>query len=168
MGQAAPPHFPAQAGPGHAAHHQPIATGDKTMLYRTMNAAPVFGLRREIDRLFDDAFSRDGMAWTPAVDIKENDSDLRVETELPGLRPEDVEVTAENGILTVRADLRIVSPDISASPGGRRVKDRSRVRERHPRAANSQNRTASAASHSDRFQQRKEAGVGQRRLDFRR
>ena len=74
------------------------------MLYRTMTAAPIFGLRREIDRLFDDAFSRDGMAWSPAVDIKENENELRVEVELPGLKPEEVEVTAENGILTVRGE----------------------------------------------------------------
>ena len=74
------------------------------MLYRSMTAAPIFGLRREIDRLFDDTFSRDGMAWTPAVDIKENDSELKVEIELPGLRPENVEVTSENGVLTVRGE----------------------------------------------------------------
>jgi len=74
------------------------------MLYRTMTAAPVFGLRREIDRLFDDAFSRDGMGWSPAVDIKENESELRVEVELPGLKPEEVEITAENGILTLRGE----------------------------------------------------------------
>lgn len=74
------------------------------MLYRTMTAAPIFGLRREIDRLFDDAFLRDGMAWSPAVDIKENENELRVEVELPGLKPEDVEITAENGILTVRGE----------------------------------------------------------------
>lgn len=74
------------------------------MLYRTMTAAPIFGLRREIDRLFDDTFTRDGMAWTPAVDIKETDSELRVEMELAGLSPEQVEITAENGILTVRGE----------------------------------------------------------------
>ena len=74
------------------------------MLYRTMAAAPIFGLRREIDRLFDDTFARDGLAWTPAVDIKENDQDLQVEVELPGLKPEDVEITAENGTLTVRGE----------------------------------------------------------------
>ena len=74
------------------------------MLYRTMTAAPIFGLRREIDRLFDDAFTRDGMAWTPVADIKENDGELRVEMELPGLSPEQVEITAENGILTIRGE----------------------------------------------------------------
>jgi HSP20 family protein len=76
------------------------------MLYNMTTSSPVFGLRREIDRLFDDAFTRDGFSWTPAVDIKETDSELRVELELPGLKPEDVEITAENGILTIRGEKR--------------------------------------------------------------
>ncbi len=74
------------------------------MLYRMTTGSPVFGLRREIDRLFDDAFTRDGFSWTPAVDIKETENDLRVELELPGLKPEDVEITAENGVLTIRGE----------------------------------------------------------------
>ena len=81
------------------------------MLYRTMTAAPIFGLRREIDRLFDDTFTRDGMAWTPAVDIKETESELRVEMELAGLSPEQVEITAENGILTVRGEKSTVKKE---------------------------------------------------------
>ena len=73
------------------------------MLYG-MTTSPIFGLRREIDRLFDDTFARDGFNWTPAVDIKENDSEIRLDLELPGLKPEDVELTAENGILTIRGE----------------------------------------------------------------
>ncbi len=73
------------------------------MLYG-MTTSPIFGLRREIDRLFDDTFSREGFNWTPAVDIKENSNEIRVDLELPGLKPEDVELTAENGVLTVRGE----------------------------------------------------------------
>ena len=76
------------------------------MLYR---AAPVFGLRREIDKLFEDAFggaTDSGFKWNPAVDIRENDSELRLDVELPGISPEEVEVTAENGVLTVRGEKR--------------------------------------------------------------
>ena len=76
------------------------------MLYRMTTSSPVFGLRREIDRLFEDAFTRDGTSWTPAVDIKETEGELRVELELPGLKPEDVEITAENGVLTIRGEKR--------------------------------------------------------------
>jgi HSP20 family protein len=74
------------------------------MLYRMATSSPVFGLRREIDRLFDDTFARDGFNWSPAVDIKETENALSVELELPGIRPEDVEITAENGVLTVRGE----------------------------------------------------------------
>jgi HSP20 family protein len=76
------------------------------MLYNVATASPIFGLRREIDRLFEDTFARDGNAWTPAVDIKETNNDLRVDLELPGLKPEDVEITAENGVLTIRGEKR--------------------------------------------------------------
>jgi HSP20 family protein len=76
------------------------------MLYNMTLNSPIFGLRREIDRLFDDTFARDGYNWSPAVDIKESNNDLRVDLELPGLQPEDVEITAENGILTIRGEKR--------------------------------------------------------------
>jgi HSP20 family protein len=76
------------------------------MLYSMTTSSPIFGLRREIDRLFEDTFARDGNNWTPAVDIKETDSDIRIDLELPGLKPEDVEVTAENGLLTIRGEKR--------------------------------------------------------------
>jgi HSP20 family protein len=69
-------------------------------------SAPIFGLRREIDRLFEDTFARDGKNWTPPVDIKESDNDIRIDLELPGVRPEDVEITTENALLTIRGEKR--------------------------------------------------------------
>lgn len=76
------------------------------MLYRMTTGSPIFGLRREIDRLFDDTFAREGGSFTPAVDIKENENEIRLDLELPGMKPEDVEITAENGVLTVRGEKR--------------------------------------------------------------
>jgi HSP20 family protein len=77
------------------------------MLYRTSPTAPVFGLRREIDRLFEDTFGRGdagGSSWTPAVDVQETQNELRLDLELPGLNPDEVEITAENGVLTIRGE----------------------------------------------------------------
>jgi HSP20 family protein len=74
------------------------------MLYRMTTGAPIFGLRREIDRLFEDTFGREGGNFTPAVDIKENGSEIRLELELPGINPDQVEIMAENGVLTVRGE----------------------------------------------------------------
>ncbi len=78
------------------------------MIYRTSLSSPVFGLRREIDRLFEDTFGRgDGAStWSPAVDIREGDNELSLELELPGIRPEEVEITADNGVLTIRGEKR--------------------------------------------------------------
>lgn len=77
------------------------------MLYATATTAPVFGLRREIDRLFENTFARGQAArneWVPAVDIRETDQELSFEVELPGIEPEDVEVTAAEGVLTIHGE----------------------------------------------------------------
>lgn len=77
------------------------------MLYRN-SIVPVIGLRREIDRMFDDVFgntiNESRSTWAPTVDIREDDKELTILAELPGIRPEQVEVTCDNGILTVRGE----------------------------------------------------------------
>lgn len=69
---------------------------------RSFGLGPVFGLRREIDRLFDDAFVGRGSTWVPAVDIHETSKELRLDVELPGIREENVELEVENGMLSIR------------------------------------------------------------------
>ena len=79
------------------------------MVYRTSLSAPVFGLRREIDRLFEDTFGNgDGgrAGWSPTVDVREDQGELLFTVELPGIRPENVEVTFENGLMTIRGEKR--------------------------------------------------------------
>jgi HSP20 family protein len=79
------------------------------MLYATATArsAPVFGLRREIDRLFEDTFGRGPAgqhAWMPTVDICETDHELTFVVELPGMKAEDVDVSALDGVLTIQGE----------------------------------------------------------------
>ena len=76
------------------------------MVYRISQTSPVFGLRREIDRLFEDTFGRDSArsGWAPAIDVREDGKEIVVEVELPGIKPSDVEVTSENGVLTIRGE----------------------------------------------------------------
>lgn len=75
-----------------------------TTPFDTALSTPMFGLRREMNRLFDDVLSRTTptTAWVPPVDVREDEGNIALALELPGVRPEDVEVTADNGILTVR------------------------------------------------------------------
>ena len=79
-------------------------------MYRTTAATPVFSLRREIDRLFDDAFggtaSRNGTMWAPPVDVRESQNELTLSLEVPGVSPDQIELTIDNGILTVKGEKR--------------------------------------------------------------
>lgn len=75
------------------------------MLFETsVTTTPVFGLRREMNRLFDDVLTRTApsSAWSPPVDVREDDSEITITAELPGVDPNHVEVTADAGILTIR------------------------------------------------------------------
>lgn len=80
------------------------------MVYRTTLTSPVFSLRREIDRLFDDTFAGNGGRatnnWTPSTDVRESHGELMLTFEMPGITPENIEITADNGVLTVRGEKR--------------------------------------------------------------
>ncbi|MCE5267602.1 MAG: Hsp20/alpha crystallin family protein [Planctomycetaceae bacterium] len=65
--------------------------------------SPMVALRNEVDRLFD-SFVREpfgslewpswgGGQWSPAVDVTENDKEVTVCAELPGIEPKDIEVS---------------------------------------------------------------------------
>lgn len=57
---------------------------------------------RPIRRLAEEDFLTG--TWVPAVDIMEDKDGLHVTAELPGVDPKNVEVTVENGILTIRGE----------------------------------------------------------------
>jgi len=47
-----------------------------------------------------------GLSWSPRCDISENDKEVVVHAELPGVAPEDMSVTVKDGILTVSGEKR--------------------------------------------------------------
>jgi HSP20 family protein len=53
----------------------------------------------EFDRLMGRAWSRD--TWMPALDVRESADRYEVTVDLPGLDPKDVNVTFEDGMLTI-------------------------------------------------------------------
>src|SRR3954469_10302403 len=68
----------------------------------------------EMNRLFDEMFGglrnrrvggqqrgQQAAEWAPAIDVVQKDDDLVVRAELPGSRPEDVEITVHQGVLTI-------------------------------------------------------------------
>ena len=69
-------------------------------------------LQDQINRLFNDAFERTSQqesnltAWAPAVDIHENEHELVVKADLPGVGAKDLNIRVENNILTIRGERR--------------------------------------------------------------
>jgi HSP20 family protein len=70
----------------------------------------------EMNRLFDQMFGgvarRTGdeqrtqaAGWSPAIDVIQEDEDLVVRAELPGAKPEDVDIAVHNGVLTISGKL---------------------------------------------------------------
>jgi len=54
----------------------------------------------QLDRAVGRSMSRN--AWVPALDVRETDDRFVVTVDLPGMKPEDVDVTFEDGMLTIR------------------------------------------------------------------
>jgi HSP20 family protein len=54
------------------------------------------------ESLSDEAFFDED--WMPAVDVKEDEKAYMVKADIPGVSPEDVEVTMERGVLTIRGE----------------------------------------------------------------
>jgi HSP20 family protein len=69
--------------------------------------------QRDFDRLFKEAFNpfvSEGdlstRTWAPPVDIYENENDIVLKAELPGIEPKDVEVKVEDNTLYLKGERR--------------------------------------------------------------
>jgi HSP20 family protein len=69
--------------------------------FRELNMFPVrFG--RFLDKDWEKAMST--TAWNPSVDIFENDSDIVVKVEVPGMNAKDFDLRIENNVLMVKGE----------------------------------------------------------------
>ena len=77
---------------------------------------PFSAMRSEMDRVFDTFL---GKRWggfpslagngesaivMPSVDVRENDNEIIVEAEVPGMSEDDVDITLRDGVLTVKGE----------------------------------------------------------------
>lgn len=64
-------------------------------------------VQQEIQQMFRQMLGDEGDgateagAWIPALDVEEDDDAFRLHVELPGVAPEDVELTLEDDVLTI-------------------------------------------------------------------
>ncbi|MCU0282137.1 MAG: Hsp20/alpha crystallin family protein [Acidimicrobiia bacterium] len=59
-----------------------------------------FSLLSEMDRLFERGITATP-AWAPRIDAFDREKELVVRVELPGVKPEDVDITVEDRTLTI-------------------------------------------------------------------
>ena len=58
-------------------------------------------MRSRFDRLLSDVADGHDREWMPAVDMIRDNGDLVVRAEVPGIKPEEIEIEAEGGVLTI-------------------------------------------------------------------
>jgi HSP20 family protein len=79
-----------------------------------------WGVVARLQRHFDQAFGdfdgspsngESAAAWIPSVDIHQESDKFVVRADLPGVEPKDINVTAENGVLTVSGERKFERND---------------------------------------------------------
>ena len=64
-------------------------------------------LQRQVDSLFGEMFGGNSPArvgWTPSVDVEKTADSMVYTLDLPGLRAEDVNIEAQNGVLLISGE----------------------------------------------------------------
>lgn len=76
------------------------------------------GLQEEVNRLFSAGLTRSGGqeeivqgAWVPSVDVIEGKEAIVLEADLPGMSIDDVDVSIENNMVTIRGERKFEKRD---------------------------------------------------------
>jgi HSP20 family protein len=73
-------------------------------------------LREAMSQLFEESYvapttGRNGQSFVPALDLSETTDGYLVEVTVPGLKPEEIDVTVENNVLTIKGTLNRTAED---------------------------------------------------------
>ena len=75
----------------------------------------MLSLRDAMNQLMEESYVRPGAArgegFVPALDLSETKDAYLVEAAVPGLKPEDLEITLENNVLTIKGETRQENQD---------------------------------------------------------
>lgn len=90
-----------------------VPFGKKNLPVRREDENPFALLRREMDSLFDNFFrgfdlepffeKRMGV-FSPRIDVSENDKEIKISAELPGMDEKDIDVSLQNDMLTLKGE----------------------------------------------------------------
>ncbi len=69
---------------------------------------PTFStLQEDMNRMLDNFFKREtsfDMGWSPKIDILENDNDVTVKAEIPGVDPKEIDISITGDTLTIKGE----------------------------------------------------------------
>jgi HSP20 family protein len=79
-----------------------------TLVRRNSPFSELVSLRQAMDRLFEDSFVRPGrylggFEGTMPLDVRSTPDHLEIKAALPGVKPDDVDITVEGGTLSIAA-----------------------------------------------------------------
>lgn len=75
-------------------------------------------LQRDLNRAFDNRLfpaltngdtALSNTTWSPVVDIHEDNDSYHISVDLPGVKPEEIEVTAHNNVLSIRGARNVIN-----------------------------------------------------------
>jgi HSP20 family protein len=78
-------------------------------------------LRDQMNRLFDQSLTRTGRepaavaTWAPLVDIQETEDAIVLHAEVPGVKPENIDIQLSGDTLTIRGERRVVKEEKNKS-----------------------------------------------------
>ena len=60
----------------------------------------------DLSELLDQALSHfgDGLGWNPRIDVVKKEGELTVRADLPGVKPDEIKVEVEDGVLTISGE----------------------------------------------------------------
>jgi len=72
---------------------------------------PIQELKKEMDRIWQEFFGKgyvpekwEGIEWIPAVDVSETDDAVIVKVDVPGVNPEDMEISLVDNVLVIKGE----------------------------------------------------------------
>jgi HSP20 family protein len=72
---------------------------------------PLQDLKKEMDRIWQEFFGKEllterweGISWAPAVDVSETDDKVIVKVDVPGVNPEDMEISLMENVLVIKGE----------------------------------------------------------------
>ncbi len=90
-----------------------ITPRKEDVLAQSREEDPFFAIQHRMNRMFDEFFNEPfglapmrefGQKFMPRVDVYEDEKEMRVTAELPGMDEKDIDITLDREVLTIRGE----------------------------------------------------------------